>query len=82
MNVRNRLYHEIGPHETRRVLATIFPNGTVTTYLEQQLAKLKEQGGLIDTQVRGGVIDELIEQLLAEYAKDPKFKYLSQQKIK
>ena len=75
-NVRNQLYHKIGPTETRRVLAAVFPSGTVTKYLESSMARVKEQGGLIDDEVRVVVIDNLVKSILDEYAKDPNFKQL------
>lgn len=73
-NVRNQLYHKIGPAEARRVLATVFPSGTVTKYLENKLSTLKEKGGLIDDDVKGGVIEELVKSIVEEYTKDPNFK--------
>lgn len=75
-NVRNQLYRKIGPAESRRILGAIFPSGTVTKYLENRLAKIKEQGGLIDEDVKTGVIEGLVNAILAEYAKDPQFKRL------
>ena len=73
-NVRNRLYKKIGPTEARRVLANVFPSGTVAKYLENKLITLKEKGGFIGEDVKGGVVDELVKVLLDEYAKDPNFK--------
>lgn len=75
-NVRNKLYRKIGPAETRRVLATVFPGGTVTKYLESNLATIKEKGGIIDDGVRLGAIDTLVDKILDEYSKDPYFKRL------
>lgn len=75
-NVRNQLYRKLGPAETRRVLGTIFPGGTVTKYLENNLAKIKSQGGLIDEDVKTGVIEGLVNSILNEYAKNPDFKRL------
>lgn len=75
-NVRNKLYHKIGPTETRRVLANIFPSGTVTKYIENRLFVVKEKGGLIDSGIKSGVIDELIEAIMREYVKNPDVKHL------
>jgi intracellular multiplication protein IcmB len=75
-NVRNKLYRTIGPSEARRVLATIFPGGTVTKYLEERLVTLKEKGGLIDSDIKLGVVDELITAILEEYSKNPDFNRL------
>jgi intracellular multiplication protein IcmB len=75
-NVRNRLYRKIGPSEARRVLAAIFPSGTVTKYLESSLTRIKEKGGIIDDEVKTGVIEGLVNVILDEYAKNPDVKRL------
>jgi len=75
-NVRNKLYRKIGPAETRRVLANIFPSGTVTKYIESRLFLVKEKGGLIDSGIKAGVIDELIDTIMREYVKNPDVKNL------
>lgn len=67
--VRDRLYRHIGPEEARRVLASLFPNGTATKYIENQLAVLKDKGNLIDEDVRSGVIEKLLRDVLAEYTR-------------
>lgn len=76
-NVRNQLYRKIGPSEARRVLAAIFPSGTVTKYLENRLMNIKEKGGLIDNDIKLGVIEELVNNIVTGYAKDPNIKSLS-----
>ena len=76
-NVRNQLYRKIGPSEARRVLANVFPSGTVTKYLENRLVTIKEKGGLIDTDVKLGVIEELVKNILDKYARDPNFNSLA-----
>ncbi|MDR1057210.1 MAG: type IV secretion protein IcmB [Coxiellaceae bacterium] len=75
-NVRNQLYRKIGPTEARRVLANVFPSGTVTKYLENSLNNIKEKGGLVDNNIKLGVIENLVKTLLEEYAKNPDFKRL------
>lgn len=75
-NIRNQLYRRIGPTEGRRVLGTIFPNGTATKYIEHRLADIKERGGLIDEEVKGSVIETMIKDILNLYAIDPNFKNL------
>lgn len=64
VNVRNRLYRRIGPREARKLLASRYPNGTITKVLEDRLAEIKEEGGLIDEEVRKSVVENLIEELL------------------
>ncbi len=67
VNVRNRLYRRIGPREARKLLALKYPNGTVTKVLEDRLAEIKEEGILIDEDVRASVVENLIEELLKDY---------------
>lgn len=74
--LRDRLYRQLGPAEARRVLATIFAAGTATKYIENRLAMLKEKGNLIDEEVKMGMIDKIIKDIVTEYAKDPNFRYL------
>ncbi|WP_133129399.1 type IV secretion protein IcmB [Legionella yabuuchiae] len=74
--VRNQLYRHIGPSETRRFLATLFPSGTVTKELSVRLDALKEEGGFIEEEGQMSVVEELVEDILAAYAKDPGSKSL------
>lgn len=74
--VRDRLYRQIGPAEGRRVLATIFQSGTATKYIENRLAMLREKGSLIDDDLKMGVLEKLIKDILIEYSHDPNFRFL------
>lgn len=75
-NIRNQLYNRLGPAEARRVLATIFPSGSAVKYIEMRLMAIKEKGHLIDEDVKLGVLDQLIADILREYSRDPNFKHL------
>ena len=75
-NLRNQLYRKIGPAEARRVLATLFPGGSSIRYLEKRLANLKDQGSIIDEDVKAGVLDQLVIDIMKEYARNPNFKNL------
>lgn len=75
-NIRNQLYRRINPAEARRVLATLFPAGTAVKFIENRLATLKDKGALIDEEIKSGVIEQLIKEILNEYTKDPYFKNL------
>jgi len=75
-SVRNQLYRHIGPTEARRFLATLFPNGTITKEISARLDALKTEGGLIEDEVKNSVIDELVQDLLDTYARDPNSKSL------
>lgn len=74
--VRNKLYRAIGPSEARRVLATLFPSGSVKKVIEKRLVTLKEEKGMITEDSTIGILDELVEEIVTEYAKNPDFKRL------
>jgi intracellular multiplication protein IcmB len=75
--LRNKLYKRLSPAEARRVLANLFPGGSAAKVIENRLLTVKDEGGLIDEDVKLGVIDSLLAQILKEYAKNPDVKYLS-----
>ena len=74
--VRNQLYRHLGPAEARRFLASLFPNGSVAKEIAERLDILKEMGGLIEEEGKGGVIEELVSEILQAYAHDPNCKTL------
>ena len=74
--VRNRLYRHLGPAEARRLLATLFPNGSVAREIEERLSNLKEEGGLIEEESKDSVIDQLVRDILEAYSKDPEVRVL------
>ena len=76
-NLRNRLYHHLGPVEARRVLARLFPNGTVKKLIERRLANLKEEHGVITEDSSLGIIEQIIEEILSAYRKTPELQALS-----
>lgn len=68
---RNKLYTKIGPAEARRVLANLFPSGSVKSLIEARLATLKEQKGLIEESAEVGIIDQLVQEVIEAYAINP-----------
>jgi intracellular multiplication protein IcmB len=74
--VRNHLYRHIGPGEARRLLAALFPNGSIAKELEARLAAMKQTEGLIEDEERDSVIEQLINEILEAYAHDPNVKSL------
>jgi intracellular multiplication protein IcmB len=74
--VRNELYRRIGPAETRRLLSTLFPNGTVGKVLEDRLAEMREEVGLITEEQKLGVVESLIQDILTAYSENPDVKNL------
>lgn len=73
---RNKLYQKIGPSEARRVLANLFPSGSVKSLVEARLAVVKDQKGLIEEANEGSVVDQLVEEILGAYSKNPDVKSL------
>jgi intracellular multiplication protein IcmB len=74
--IRNKLYQKLGPAEARRVLANLFPSGSVKSLVEVRLATLKEQGTLIEEASALGIVDKIIEEILHAYAANPDVKKL------
>lgn len=75
--VRNQLYRHIGPAETRRFLASLFPNGTVAKELSERLNRLKAGGGFVEEEVKLSVVDNLIKDILRAYSINPNSKSLA-----
>jgi len=75
-SIRNQLYKRIGSSEARRVLSNVFPNGTVTKVVEKRLNDLRNNKGLITEEVRGGILDQILEEILTAYRQDPELKRL------
>jgi intracellular multiplication protein IcmB len=74
--IRNKLYLKIGPKEARRVLANLFPGGSIKSLVEARLASLKEQQGVIEETNELGVVDKLLEEILTAYSANPDVKSL------
>ncbi len=74
--IRNKLYRRLGPTEARRVLANIAPAGSIKSVVEKRLIELKEEKGLITEESRLGILDQIVEQILIEYSRNPDFQRL------
>lgn len=74
--VRNHLYRHLGPAEARRLLAALFPNGSVAKELETRLNNMKEKVGLIEDEMKESIIEQLINEILDAYSKNPDVKSL------
>jgi intracellular multiplication protein IcmB len=71
VNIRNQLYTRLNPADARRVLAQLFPSGTITKVLERRLAKVKESEGFIEEEKRMSAIDDLVEEIITAFSQDP-----------
>lgn len=74
--LRNKLYERLGPKEARRVLANLFPSGSVKSLIEARLAVLKEHQGLIEEGSSLSIADQLLEEILDAYSRNPDIKSL------
>lgn len=74
--LRNKLYLKLTPKEARRVLANLFPSGSVKSLIESRLALLKEAQGVIEEGSSLSIADQLLEEILDAYAKNPDVKSL------
>lgn len=68
--LRNKLYTKLGPKEARRVLANLFPSGSVKSLIESRLATLKEAQGVIEEGSNLSIADQLMEEILDAYSKN------------
>ncbi|MFZ2314198.1 MAG: type IV secretion protein IcmB [Gammaproteobacteria bacterium] len=75
--LRNKLYTKLGPKEARRLLANLFPSGSIKKLLEDRLASIKERQGMIEEGANLSVVDQLLEEILEAYSKNPDVKSLS-----
>ncbi|GAB4222668.1 MAG: type IVB secretion system protein IcmB/DotO [Gammaproteobacteria bacterium] len=74
--IRNQLYKKLGPVEARRILARIFPSGTATKVIEERLNKLQEDETVITDEVKLGIVDQVIKDILNAYSINPNFQRL------
>jgi len=75
-NLRNKLYKRLGPIEARKVLANLFPSGSIRSLLEKRLATMKEERGFIEEAGKIGIVDQLVEEIITAYTANPNVKYL------
>ncbi len=71
--IRNGLYKRIGAANARRVLAAMYPAGSAAKVVEDKLTHVKSTDGLISEERTNSVIDEMIEEIVETYHKDPRF---------
>lgn len=69
--IRNILYEKMGPKEARRVLANLFPGGSVKALIEARLAVIKEEKGVIEEATNLGIVDQLVSEIMDAYSRNP-----------
>ncbi len=66
--IRNALYKRIGAAETRKLLAMLYPNGSIAKVVEERLAQMRENNDKLTSEEDSiNVIDQLIEEILEVY---------------
>jgi intracellular multiplication protein IcmB len=74
--MRNQLYKHLGPLEARRVLANLFPSGSIKNVVEHRMSELKDKQ-LIEAEANNSsVVDQLVKEVLGLYSKDPDAKHM------
>jgi intracellular multiplication protein IcmB len=72
--LRNYLYKRLGPSETRRVLARIFPSGSAAKFLLKRAQRAEDDGVKLDEDQKTGMVEQLAKEIISQYRKDPQFK--------
>ncbi|HLF66623.1 MAG TPA: type IV secretion protein IcmB, partial [Gammaproteobacteria bacterium] len=64
--VRNALYDRIGPSAARKILASLYPNGSVAQVVERRLLEMRDAGELSD-ETSHNVLQTIIQEILQQY---------------
>lgn len=65
--IRNALYEKIGAAEARRFLATLYPNGSAASVVEERMKLLKQKSDIISEEQSASVVETLIHEILELY---------------
>jgi intracellular multiplication protein IcmB len=68
--VRNELYQRLGPAIARKVLASVYPTGTIAPIVERRVAQLQEESLLTEAS-SNNVIQQIVDELIHEYKTNP-----------
>jgi intracellular multiplication protein IcmB len=71
--IRNQLYKRIGAANSRRILAMLYPSGSAAKVVEDRLTTSKQTDGLISEEKTNSVIDQIVEEIVEMFHKDPRF---------
>ncbi|GJM07218.1 MAG: virulence protein IcmB [marine bacterium B5-7] len=74
--LRNKLYARLGPAPARQLLARLFPAGSIAKIVEDRLQHVKEETGLIKEKADQSIVDQIIEEILDAYSKNPDIRSL------
>jgi intracellular multiplication protein IcmB len=76
VKLRNILYTRLGPVRARWLLARLFPTGSATKLIEERLHEAKTEIGLIAEINTLSIVDQLAEEIIENYNKNPQVKTL------
>lgn len=74
--LRNILYKRLGPVDARRLLGRLFPSGSATKLIEERLNMAKQTDGFIGEVDTLSIVDQLVQDILAAYSKNPDIRTL------
>ncbi|MFN7095988.1 MAG: type IV secretion protein IcmB, partial [Gammaproteobacteria bacterium] len=74
--LRNILYQRLGPTDARRLLARLFPSGSATKLIEERLNTAKQTEGFIGEVDTLSIVDQLAQDILVAYSRNPDIKTL------
>lgn len=67
--LRNKLYQQLGAKEARKILAKLYPSGSVKSVIEKRLEAVKQSVGLIGDAANISIIDQLVKEIVESYSK-------------
>jgi intracellular multiplication protein IcmB len=74
--LRNILYRKLSPVEARRLLARLFPTGSAAKLIEDRLNAARQTEGFIGELDSLSVVDQLAQDILIAYSKNPDLRTL------
>jgi intracellular multiplication protein IcmB len=67
--LRNKLYQQLGAKEARKILAKLYPAGSVKSVIEKRLEAVKQSAGLIGESANMSVVDQLVKEIVESQSK-------------
>lgn len=71
VNIRDRLYHIIGPSDARKLLGNVFPSGSASGFIEKRIIRQREITGTLSNDQRKSIVENIISALLTAYQNNP-----------
>jgi intracellular multiplication protein IcmB len=68
--LRNKLYQQIGATNARKILAKLYPSGSIKAVIEKRMEVTKKEEGLIGEAATSSILDQLLKEILDIYRKN------------